>query len=828
MKKQIITIAAVALAAVILFSVYAIFLKDNGIESVGDEFYALGEEVKSKLAETEEDVEIVLWGYNGADTDWEMIYRFANSVADADKNISVETEASTDGDFKGVSISAEGGKSKIPFEDFFKVRYDGKTYAFDGEALICNGIFSLTGRKESEISLRALEGFDIDGDDVTAKGLPFVFPALERDAISYLTISNKHGEYSIYQANDSFYFSASRAIAYNDEMFALLTTNCRHANAVGKMEMPEGKSWSDFGINNKSDESGKEIIVPSSGYYSLMTETDSDGNYTMHSVYIGDKSSTGQYYFARYIGGIFKPSGKEGVADTLVENISKDMIYFISADTFDGSIALPQTAIMNNKILNPIEDGNELQKIGDIRIDLYKEGVSALAKNMTYYALADNLANADTSESAVKVVGDKVSSNPDYSSYEGAWLNNINVFGGFKVKTGSSSYLTAALARYPKDGKYTVKFGLLRDEGNHAVPPKKFTLQKSYDGLNWHSVEGVSVDVDQSNGTVKNYEMSFEDKAPVKFVRLCFDAPAGDVSFVVFDEIRIYGGSVDLQPTDNFMGSWKLVAPSEFIDEGYNYAYLDMTNFNDFLQSFAQLGGEKVVDCGFSDNGDATPSKLKKDILAKYGLDNPEKHFSFEYKGAITDLYLSAKNEAGKYYAYATLSGEVNGKQVIATTDVIVELSEANTKWLGWDMIEYINHSPVSMYLTDIDKLDVTVDGTEYEFDLGFDEAGGKLASVTCGGKNYDVDSFKNFYESMLVIEMVGEFKPDPSAELKEYLKIEIHSDVKSCEFVFYRIDSSRCYYTVDGVGGYYVLVSDVNVVRNNLQKYLNGEIVTR
>ena len=121
-----------------------------------------------------------------------------------------------------------------------------------------------------------------------------------------------------------------------------------------------------------------------------------------------------------------------------------------------------------------------------------------------------------------------------------------------------------------------------------------------------------------------------------------------------------------------------------------------------------------------------------------------------------------------------------------------------------------------------------TVDGTEYEFDLGFDEAGGKLASVTCGGKNYDVDSFKNFYESMLVIEMVGEFKPDPSAELKEYLKIEIHSDVKSCEFVFYRIDSSRCYYTVDGVGGYYVLVSDVNVVRNNLQKYLNGEIVTR
>ena len=828
MKKQIITIAAVALAAVILFSVYAIFLKDNGIESVGDEFYTLSDEVKAKLAETEEDVEIVLWGYNGANTYWEMVYRFANSVADADKDISVRTETATDGGFKGVYVSAEGGTSKIPFEDFFKVRYDGKVYGFDGEALICNGVFSLTGQKESEIPLRALDGFDIYGDDVTTTGLPFIFPSLEREDISYLTISNQYGEYSVYQANDSFYFGASRAIAYDDEMFALLTTNCRHATTAGKMEMPEGKSWADYGINNETDENGKEIIVPSSGYYSLMTTTDSNGNYTMHSVYIGDKSSTGQYYFARYIGGIFKPSGEEGVADTLVENISKDMIYFVSADTFEGSIGLPQTDIMNAKILNVIEDGNELQNIGDVRIDLYKEGVSALARNMTYYSLADNLANADTSESAVKVVADKVSANSDYGSYEGAWLENINVFGGFKVKTGNSSHLTAALARYPADGKYTVKFGLLRDEGNQAVTPEKFTLQKSYDGLNWHSVEGVSVAPDQSNATVKNYEMSFEDSTPVKFIRLCFDAPEGDVSFVVFDEIRIYGGDVDLQPTDNFMGSWKLVAPSEFIDEGYNYAYLDMTNYNDFLQSFAQLSGEKVVDCGFSDNGDASPSKLKKDILAKYGLDDPEKHFSFEYTDAITDLYVSAKNEEGKYYAYATLSGEVNGKQVIATTDVIVELSESTAKWLGWDMVKYINHSPISMYITDIDQMDVTVDGTEYEFKLGFDEDGGQLSSVTCGEKNYDVGNFKNFYESMLVIEMVDEFTPDETAELKEYLKIEIHSDVKSAEFVFYRVDSSRCYYTVDGVGGYYVLAADVNTVRDNLQKYLNGETVSR
>ncbi len=817
MKKQIITIAAVAVAVALLFGVYAIFLRDNGIDEVGDPFYTLTESVKNSLAETDEKVKIQLFGYDSANADWEMIYRFALSVADAGKNISVETDKNADGDFSGVLVSTENGSGEIPFSLFFKTLYDGTVYGFDGESLICNRIFSLTNKEQQEISVRPLEGFDADGDRITAGGAPFIFPSIERSGISYLTISNQHGEYSVYQADNRFYFNTSRAINYNEEMFSLLTTNCRHAVAYGKMDMPEGQSWDDFGLNEKE---------PENGYYSLMTTDDKDGNYAIHTVYIGKKSSSARYYFARYIGGIFKPSGKEDVADTLMHNLSKDLIYFIPADTFEGSIGLPQADIMSTEIINAIEDTTKVYNIGDIRIDLYKEGVNAVAKSISYFKPASNLAAADGN--AIKTITDKVSAKSDYNAYEGGWTKNLSVFAGLTSSDAKATNLVAALAKQPQKGEYKVVFGLLRDEANGALLPAKVTVSKSYDGFNWASVENGSVSPSQSDKTVKNYEISFTDETLVKYVKISFDVPQRVQSYVVMDEIRIYGGGEDLQPMDAVGGTWKLVAPSEYINEGYNYAHLDMTNFNDFIQSIATLKGEKVVGFGFSDNGDLSGDKLKTEVLAKFGLDKPEKHFSFEYQGVVTNLYLSAPNKDGKYNAYTTFTGNVNGKDIVATTDVIVELSKDSAKWLDWGMLQYIDHSPISMYLTDISQIDITVDGKEYKFELGLDETGGALDSVVCDGKNYDVKNFKNFYESMLMIKMQGEYAPNDGEQGEEYLRIKLHSETESTDLVFYRVDAARCSYTINGVGGYYTHVTEINKVRDNLTKYLGGEVITR
>ena len=828
MKKQIILVVSIALVAILLFTGYMVFLRDDGVEKVEDAFYTLTEEVKNQLSSTESDVDIELFGYDSSNTDWEMVYRFALAVENCDDNIKVKTNSSKDGEFSGVRISVNGETKDVSFNDFFKTHYDGTKYAFDGESLICNGIFALTGKEGKDIPARGINGYDGDGDMVTANGEPFMFPSIDRSKISFLTIKNNYGEYSIIQENNRFYFDNSSAIAYDDEMFSLLTTRCRHTATYGKMELPSDKTWATYGIVEKYKEDGTlESITGKNGTYTLMTVEDKDGNYLLHTVYIGDLAPNERYYYARYTGGVLKPSDKEGEGDKMIHTFAKDFIYFLPRESVDNAIGLPKTDIMNKGIINVIEDPSKLAEIGDIRIDLYNEGIQALARKTTALQCATNLVAADTSNAAIGIVTDKKFAKESYASYEGAWLNNLDVFGGFKVTSGSSSYLVAALARYPQNGEYKVSFGLVRDEENKAITPKKFTVYKSNDGTNWTAIENASVTVDQQDKSIKNYEIGFTDANPIKFIRLSFDAPTGSVSFVVFDEIRIYGDGIDLQPTDTFMGSWKLVTPKEYIPQGYNYAYLDMTTFNDFVQSIATLEGEKVVGCGFSENGDA--SKLKTEVLAEFGLDKPEKHYSFEYQGVVTNLYASeSKTEKGKYYVYTTFDGEVNGEKILATTDVIVELSASNVKWLDWSLVDYTNHAPITMYINDIHRIDITVDGVEYDFTLDFDDKGATLEDVVYNGKSYSVDGFKMLYEYMLRIQMKGKYTPEEGAEMEEWLRIRIHSDVNSPEFVFYRVDSARCYYTVDGQGGYYALVTDVNEIRDNLQKYLSGELITR
>ena len=552
-----------------------------------------------------------------------------------------------------------------------------------------------------------------------------------------------------------------------------------------------------------------------------MTDTGSDGYYRLHTVYIGNLSSTGSYYYARYIGGIFKPSGKEGEADELVQNLSKDMLYFMPTDSVDNSIALPETASMQPMIVNAITSSNEIYNVQNIRIDFYGEGISAVAKKMTEFNQAPNLSVVDAS-SLTTIIGDKVSVD-DYSSYSNGWQNNIGVFGGFTSSDGKNTYIEAALTR-SEGGDYRIKFGLLRDEANGAYLPAKITLTKSNDGINFLPIEDGTLSISHSDKTIKNYEFEFSSDDAVKYIRVGFDVPQKAKTYVVFDEIRIYCNDVDTQPVSSVGGNWKLTSPKEYMKEGMNYSYLDMDNFYNFIQSLAALEGDSVVACGFSDNGDA--SSIDKEKLAKYGLDEPDKHFSFEYQGVLTDVYFSKLNENGKYYAYSTFKGEINGTKVNATTDVVVEISKETAPWLSWSMVEYLDHSLFSIFVAEIDKMEISADGKSYEFDLTAKDS--NLTGVSLDGKEMDVKSFKYLYQSIISIQMRDAYVAGEDESAEEYFRFKIHTETNSPEIVFYRVSSSKCYFTIDGQGGYYVLVEDVNEARERLFAYIDGEIITK
>ena len=102
MKKQIITITSYALVALILFTTYFVFFRDDGIEDLGDPFYTLTDDVKKALLSVDTDVTVTLNGYDGDDEGWEMIYRFAEVITEENGAISLETASGG----KNVVVSA--------------------------------------------------------------------------------------------------------------------------------------------------------------------------------------------------------------------------------------------------------------------------------------------------------------------------------------------------------------------------------------------------------------------------------------------------------------------------------------------------------------------------------------------------------------------------------------------------------------------------------------------------------------------------------------------------------------------------------------------------
>ena len=128
----------------------------------------------------------------------------------------------------------------------------------------------------------------------------------------------------------------------------------------------------------------------------------------------------------------------------------------------------------------------------------------------------------------------------------------------------------------------------------------------------------------------------------------------------------------------------------------------------------------------------------------------------------------------------------------------------------------------------EIEDMTFSFDGQDYKFILTRTEDGKDIADVSYNGKSFDVKSFKYLYQSVLSVYMQDQYTPAEGETANEYLRVKIHSETRSPELVFYRVSATKCYFTVDGEGSYYALVKSVNTVRDNVLRYVDGEIITR
>lgn len=786
MKKQLFIAVSVLLAALLLFGLYEFVFKEDDIIDQADEFYTLTEEVAAEIEKIDDDVEIVFSGVNeskvSGDEDLNRAYLFALAYNEINSNISVDFDEKAS--FSGIVFKKGDKEKQVAFNELYKTFENGTKYAFDGERIYTDAILSLSGKPILEnIQLRALEGYDTDGDVVVQKtGFPFMYPNIGREDVLSITVKNQNDTYKAYRAKDNkFYFEGAELISYNPEMFSSLVVNSTYVLSIGKVEDP--LELSTYGLD--SEENATAVVT-------VKTLDD-----VTHKIIIGNKNPSGNFYYAKYY--------------------TKDFVYMLKATDLETAVLQPLTSFLTQNLVYGITQQQDLYAVDNIAIDYLDEEFSLKSFVHSKLFSSGNLKVYGETD-LIKVLTNKL----DFSGSYTNWTETSSL-AGFTSSDGKSVYLEVPLANYGTIGDYKVTFGLMRDDANLAYMPKSLKASISLDGKTFSDIDVGDVSFTQGNKELKNYSFNFHSDEPVRAVRIYFGTDMG--KYIVLDEITVYVDGKDAQPDDGIVGGWKLTSPEEYIPKGKNYIYPCIEFPADFLASIATLVGDKIVDYAITSDM-ANPKTLIEEKLAEYGLDKPAKHVSFEFKGVKNDLYFSAKNENGNYYCYSLVSGDSNGKQIDICTDVIAEISAEKAKWLEWDIVDFLDHSLVSMYIDSIDMLTISFGGKDYDFAFEKDDAG-KLSRVTIDGKEVDLPNFRYLYVSLLNMYVQDEYKENEGTPT-ETLKIKISSKSKSPEIVFYRVTTSKAYYTIDGEGKYFVLVEDINTIKKNVGLLLEGKEVPK
>ncbi|MEG2003870.1 MAG: DUF4340 domain-containing protein, partial [Clostridia bacterium] len=696
-------------------------------------------------------------------------------------------------EFKNISIRYDGssfctikcGEKSVTkeYEDFFNKLENGAKYSFNGEKIFAFAILSTMDKLEEGISedsflLYALDGYDIDGDTVGANNRSFVYPNITRTDVESIHIINKKGEYTAYRMNNQFMFKGAELCNYNQEKFASLVVNCTYMLSLSKITNVD--DFAKYGLSDDSDPNAIVEVKTTKGI--------------LHKIIIGEKIPSGGGYYARYLG--------------------KNNVYILD-NSVETEILSPLTDMLTGNLGYNISSTNDTYDINDVLLMYKKDDINVFLQKRTDITLPKTLAKYNAKQEIDTLLMDKIRFNGNYTEWK-----KSDVLMGISAGKDEEISLEIALERYSLEGKYSVKFGLVKDTELSAVLPSKVTVF-AYDNTD-KTFKSVAVfeDFSQNEKTYKEYEIPFEYSEQLRYIKVVFDSPSeASKKFIVIDEITVCADGWDAIPKETVTGIWQIMSPASYIKKGYNYAVPDPSTFSEILYGMATLVGDKVLEYNVQD----------EKTLEKYGLQEPEIAISYEFKGNRSYIYFSKAEENGTRYAYSTINytGE-DGKEVNLSTGIIAQVTREKAAWLSWDPLEFLDRSTFTMYIDKINTIEMEFDGKSYlfEFAKGND---GKVSAITCDGKPVDLPNFRRLYVSVLQCTRVGEYVPTGNETKTPYFRFKMKSSIKETEIIYYRVTSNKCTYEIDGEkNNFYVLFSDISTIIDNVKLLLDGKDIPK
>ena len=792
-KKSLTVIIALLVAAAVLLAGYFIFLYEPATDTETDEFYILTAEGKDALEEikgtisfsAEKDTLL-------ADTTGSIVYKFACAVAECG-DIKVKT-----GDGSAFcTVSANEKSVTFTKDEFFRCLDDGTPYAFDGENMLVNAFLSLCGEEEIPLALRALNGYDTDGDVVTTTGKPFMYPSTTRSNVKSITVKNQKTEFKVYrdEASSDFYIEGAEGVSLNSEAFSYLVVNATYTCAEGKLENP--KDFSQYGLD------GDE------GSTATVTVETLDGE--THKLIIGDVDSTGSYNYARYDG--------------------KDHVYLLLNSDVASTFAAGGETYLTANLVYPISNTNDIYSIDQMYLYFRDLDQSLTIRLRRAMAASSNLTVSDEEADVATLLTDLKRLSGTYSD----WTQDSN-FIGIGSSDGEPMQISISTNKISSTGKYSVKLPIVRDESKGAYLPEQIDILVCTDGKTFNTVATFGADTfkNQKDGSYYVYTLDFESKEAVKYVRIDLDGYTAKKMFVT-DEIRIMAGDVDANPADAFIGLWMITTES-LVPSDRNYAYVDTTNYVEYLMSLCVLVGDEVVKIGVDNESlveyglgvwsvdEETGEPVINEETGEQEVDmNPAMQIHYVYGAYTMDLLLSDPLEDGSRYAMSMITTTDNGKEVKFITPYIARITLDTAAWMDWEPSDFTNTILMRMMIDDLNGMTFTFNGKEYNCVFGKDE-NGTVQTVTCNGVELDMATFRKVYISVINISRNGEYSLADGETGSEMLRIKVDSETKQDELIFYRVTSTKAYYTVDGTGGYYTLTYDVLEVIERFEAFLAGE----
>ncbi len=214
--------------------------------------------------------------------------------------------------------------------------------------------------------------------------------------------------------------------------------------------------------------------------------------------------------------------------------------------------------------------------------------------------------------------------------------------------------------------------------------------------------------------------------------------------------------------------------------------------------------------------------------LAEYGIgiDGQGHTVLYVYDYPITDdngektgntvavnftLDISEKTEDDTYFVYSMYFG------------VIAEVPYSTLYWLEWDISRFLEYSMFSMNINEVNSIKAVFDGNEYIYTLKRD-SDGNASQVFAGKNEYDMDTFRQFYITLLEFKIYG--RTEKPVWDEPVLTITLDTEQGEYEYVFYMKTTRKVYYTCNGEGEFYVNVDKVWQFKREAIAIYNGELI--